>query len=128
MTYQPRPHSQPFEFYSEFENAEHSPMTAFEWPGEMEFETAQPAGRKSSGTDCRRSGSSAALVTRPGGRYIGPTPRVCPSVAGILLVVSNTVLGRIALLKRDIAGNPPYTADRPPFNPQFMHIQIAKRA
>jgi hypothetical protein len=43
-------------------------------------------------------------------------------------VVSNTVLGRIALLKRDIAGNPPYTADQPPFNPQFAHIQIAKRA
>jgi hypothetical protein len=43
-------------------------------------------------------------------------------------VVANTVQGRIALLKRDMAAGLPYTADRPPFNPQFMHIQIAKRA
>jgi len=42
-------------------------------------------------------------------------------------VVANTVQGRIALLKRDIAGSPPYTADRR-FNPMFMHIEIAKRA
>jgi hypothetical protein len=43
-------------------------------------------------------------------------------------VVSNTVMGRIALRKRDIAGNAPYTADQPPFNTVFTHIQIAKRA
>ena len=42
-------------------------------------------------------------------------------------VVANTVQGRIALRKRDIAGNPPYTADRP-FNPVFTEIRIAKRS
>ncbi len=68
------------------ENAEHSPMSAFEWPGEMEFETAQPAKRKGPGTDCGRSGSPAALKTQPGGRCIGPTPPVCPSVTGVLSV------------------------------------------
>jgi hypothetical protein len=43
-------------------------------------------------------------------------------------VVANNVMGRIALRKRDIAGNAPYTADQPPFNTVFTHIQIAKRA
>lgn len=86
MTYQFRPQTQPFEFYSEFENAEHPPITTFEWPGEMEFETAPTPKRKSPGTDCGRSGSPAALVTQPGGRCIGPTPPVCPSVAGIVSV------------------------------------------
>lgn len=42
-------------------------------------------------------------------------------------VVANTVQGRIALLKRDIAANPAYTTDRLPFNPVFTGIQIAKR-
>jgi peptidoglycan hydrolase-like protein with peptidoglycan-binding domain len=43
-------------------------------------------------------------------------------------VVANTVQGRIALLKRDIAGNLPYTSNRLPFNPVFTGIQIAKRS
>ncbi|HEX7334096.1 MAG TPA: hypothetical protein VF290_21500 [Pyrinomonadaceae bacterium] len=43
-------------------------------------------------------------------------------------VIAHNVLGRIALRKRDIAGNPPYTADRQPFNTAFTNIQIAKRA
>lgn len=43
-------------------------------------------------------------------------------------VVSNTVQGRIALLKRDIAGNPPYTANGLPFNPVFTKLVIAKRS
>ena len=42
-------------------------------------------------------------------------------------VVSNTIMGRIALRKKDIAGSAPYTADRPPFNTAYTHIQIAKR-
>jgi hypothetical protein len=41
--------------------------------------------------------------------------------------VAQNVQGRIALLKKDIAGSAPYTSDVPPFNPQFTHIQIAKR-
>jgi hypothetical protein len=41
-------------------------------------------------------------------------------------VMAKTVQGRIALLKKNIAGDPPYTADRP-HNPQFSFIQIAKR-
>ena len=41
-------------------------------------------------------------------------------------VVSKVVLGRIALLKKNIAGDPPYTSDRPN-NPQFTVIQIAQR-
>ncbi len=41
-------------------------------------------------------------------------------------VVSKVVVGRIALLKKNIAGDPPYTSDRPN-NPQFTVIQIAKR-
>ena len=85
MSYPLQPQKEPFEFYSEF-NDEHSPLTAFEWPGEMEFETAQPAKRKSPGTDCGRSGAAAALVSQPGGRCIGPKPPVCPSVTGILSV------------------------------------------
>jgi hypothetical protein len=43
-------------------------------------------------------------------------------------LVANNVLGRIALRKRDIAGNAPYTADRQPFNTVFTNIQIARRA
>jgi len=43
-------------------------------------------------------------------------------------LVANNVQGRIALRKRDIAGNAPYTADRHPFNTVFTNIQIAKRA
>jgi len=43
-------------------------------------------------------------------------------------VVSNSVMGRIALRKRNISGDPPYTADQPPFNTVFTNIQIAKRA
>jgi hypothetical protein len=42
-------------------------------------------------------------------------------------VVAKTIYGRIALLKRDIAGSAPYTADRLPFNPQFTNFQITKR-
>ena len=41
-------------------------------------------------------------------------------------VVSKSVIGRIALLKKNIAGDPPYTSDRP-HNPQFTVIQIAQR-
>ena len=43
-------------------------------------------------------------------------------------VIAHNVRGRIALRKRDIAGNTPYTADRQPFNTAFTNIQIAKRA
>ena len=43
-------------------------------------------------------------------------------------VVAHNVMGRIALRKRNISGDPPYTADQPPFNTVFTHIQIAKRA
>ena len=42
-------------------------------------------------------------------------------------VVAKTIHGRIALLKRDIAGSAPYAADRLPFDPQFTYFQIAKR-
>ena len=42
-------------------------------------------------------------------------------------IVAQSIHGRIALLKRDIAGSAPYTADRPPFNPQFTHFQLTKR-
>ena len=42
-------------------------------------------------------------------------------------IVARSVQGRIALLKKDIAGSAPYTADMPPFNRQFTNIQIAKR-
>jgi len=41
-------------------------------------------------------------------------------------VVSRTVVGRIALLKKNIASDPPYTSDQP-HNPQFSVIQIAER-
>jgi len=40
-------------------------------------------------------------------------------------VVSKVVIGRIALLKKNIAGDPPYTSDQPN-NPQFTVIQVAK--
>lgn len=42
--------------------------------------------------------------------------------------VSKTIQGRIALLKKDIAGSAPYTTDQHPFNPLFTYFQIAKRA
>lgn len=42
-------------------------------------------------------------------------------------IVAQTIQGRIALLKKDIAGSAPYTADRPPFNPQFTYFQLTKR-
>lgn len=41
--------------------------------------------------------------------------------------ISKTIQGRIALLKKDIAGSAPYTSDVPPFNSQFTYFQIAKR-
>jgi len=142
--------TQPFEFYSEFVNAEHAP-TAFAWPGEMEFETAQPAKRKSPGTDCGRAGSpfindTMSIMNTGYDRDIGEfRTRYFAHFGRAILgafwglkkymipvrhggkVVANTVQGRIALLKRDIAGSPPYTADRR-FNPMFMYIEIAKRA
>ncbi len=62
--------------------------SGFAWPGEMEFETARPQKRKNPGTDCGSSGAPAALVSQPGGRCIGPTPPVCPSVTGILSLQS----------------------------------------
>jgi hypothetical protein len=42
-------------------------------------------------------------------------------------IIAQTIQGRIALLKKDIAGSAPYTTDMPPFNPQFTYFQIAKR-
>ena len=41
-------------------------------------------------------------------------------------VVARSVQGRIALLKRNIAGSPPYPNDVLPFNPRFTLIQVAK--
>ncbi|MCI0389316.1 MAG: hypothetical protein MOB07_11215 [Acidobacteria bacterium] len=41
-------------------------------------------------------------------------------------VVSRSVQGRIALLKKDIAGSAPYANDVLPFNPRFTGIQVAK--
>jgi hypothetical protein len=41
-------------------------------------------------------------------------------------VVARSVQGRIALLKRDIAGNAPYPSDLLPFNPMYTVIQVAK--
>lgn len=41
--------------------------------------------------------------------------------------LSNNIYGRIALLKKDIAGTAPYPGDVLPFNPQFTPIQIAWR-
>lgn len=72
---------------SEFALNEFKPG-GFGWPGEMESETARPNKRKDPGTDCGRSGAPAALVSQPGGRCIGPTPPVCPSVTGILSLQS----------------------------------------
>ena len=42
-------------------------------------------------------------------------------------VVSYNIQGRIALLKKDIAGSAPPAADVLPFNPQYVAIQVAKR-
>lgn len=42
-------------------------------------------------------------------------------------VIAKTIHGRIALLKKDIAGSAPYSTDMPPSNPQFSIIQVAKR-
>jgi len=42
-------------------------------------------------------------------------------------VISKTIQGRIALLKKDIAGSPAETTDNPPFNPKFTKINITKR-
>jgi hypothetical protein len=42
-------------------------------------------------------------------------------------VISRIVRGRIALLKRDIAGNTPYPNSVLPYNPQFTNLQVAKR-
>jgi hypothetical protein len=42
-------------------------------------------------------------------------------------IIAQTIQGRIALLKKDIAGSAPYTTDMPPFNPQFTYFQVAKR-
>ena len=41
--------------------------------------------------------------------------------------VSRNIIGRIALLKKDIAGSAPNTTDVLPFNPQFTYFQVAKR-
>jgi hypothetical protein len=41
--------------------------------------------------------------------------------------IAQTIQGRIALLKKDIAGSAPYTTDMPPFNPQFTYFQVTKR-
>jgi hypothetical protein len=41
--------------------------------------------------------------------------------------VSKTIYGRIALLKKNIAGLPALTADTLPFNPQFTYFQITRR-
>jgi len=41
-------------------------------------------------------------------------------------VVSKTLIGRIALLKKNIAGDPPYNSDQPN-NPQFSVIKIVQR-
>ena len=42
-------------------------------------------------------------------------------------IIAQTIQGRIALLKKDIAGSAAPATDMPPFNPQFTHIQVAKR-
>jgi hypothetical protein len=42
-------------------------------------------------------------------------------------VVARSVQGRIALMKKDIAGSAPFANDVLPFNPQFTAIQVAKR-
>lgn len=42
-------------------------------------------------------------------------------------VVSRSVQGRIALLKKNIAGSAPYANDVLPFNPRFTGIEVAKR-
>lgn len=41
--------------------------------------------------------------------------------------VSKSIIGRIALLKKNMAGDPPYNADVSPFNPQFTYFQISKK-
>jgi len=41
--------------------------------------------------------------------------------------VAKSIYGRIALLKRDIAGSAPYTTDMPPLNPQFTYFTVSKR-
>jgi hypothetical protein len=42
-------------------------------------------------------------------------------------VVARSVQGRIALLKKDIAGSSPYTQDVLPFNPRYTLIQVTKQ-
>lgn len=42
-------------------------------------------------------------------------------------IIAQAIYGRIVLLKKDIAGSAPYTADMPPFNPRFTYFQVAKR-
>ncbi|HRB14697.1 MAG TPA: hypothetical protein PK224_02810 [Nitrospira sp.] len=42
-------------------------------------------------------------------------------------VVARSVQGRVALLKRNIAGAAPYANDVLPFNPRFTLIQVAKQ-
>jgi hypothetical protein len=41
-------------------------------------------------------------------------------------IVSKAIDGRIALLKKDIAGNAPYTTDMPPLNPKFTYFRVSK--
>jgi peptidoglycan hydrolase-like protein with peptidoglycan-binding domain len=41
-------------------------------------------------------------------------------------VVANSIQGRIALLKKNIANSPPYANDSSPLNPRFTLIQVAK--
>jgi peptidoglycan hydrolase-like protein with peptidoglycan-binding domain len=79
----------------------------FAWPGEVEFENTRTTKRKSSGTDCGRSGAPAALASQPGGRCIGPTPPVCPSVTGILSAqsISTIPFEYIANVARDKSTN-----------------------
>lgn len=40
--------------------------------------------------------------------------------------ISRSIIGRIALLKKDIAGNGPNASDVMPFNPLFTNIQVTK--
>jgi hypothetical protein len=41
-------------------------------------------------------------------------------------IVAKAIHGRIALLKKDIAGSAPYATDVPPLNPQFTYFSVSK--
>lgn len=53
-------------------------------------------------------------------------PRFVSPVVQNGRTVAKRIMGRVVLLKRDLADNPAYTTDRP-HNPQFIGFQVAKR-